>query len=78
MESELDFRTHLHNGDPLIQERLNETEFPDQSFASLARQIISEANERKRYVARTYRALLKLHPDFRRQLDTAEPGWSKW
>jgi hypothetical protein len=61
-----------------ITERLNATEFPDQGFASLARQIINEANERKRYVAQTYRALLKSRPDFREQLDAAEPGWSKW
>jgi hypothetical protein len=61
-----------------ITERLNATEFPDQGFASLARQIINEANERKRYVAQTYRALLKSRPEFREQLDAAEPGWSKW
>jgi len=42
-----------------ITERLNVTEFPDQQFPSLARQIIHDANERKRYVAKTYRALLK-------------------
>jgi hypothetical protein len=61
-----------------ITERLNETEFPDQGFASLARQIINEANDRKRYVAGTYRALLRSNPDFSQQLDAAEPGWSKW
>jgi hypothetical protein len=55
-----------------ITERLNATEFPDQGFASLARQIIYEANERKRYVAQTYRALLKSRPEFREQLDAAE------
>ena len=61
-----------------ITERLNATEFPDQQFASLARQIIHDANERKRYVAQTYRALLQSRPDFLQQLDAAEPGWSKW
>jgi hypothetical protein len=61
-----------------ITERLNATEFPDQHFASLARQIIRDANERKRYVARIYRDLLKSRPDIRQQLDAAEPGWSKW
>jgi hypothetical protein len=61
-----------------ITEWLNMTEFPDQGFASLARQIINEANERKRYLAQTYRALLRSHPDFKRQLDVAEPDWSKW
>jgi len=58
-----------------ITDRLNEAEFPDQGFATLARQIINEANEHKRYVAETYRALLQSHPDFYHQL---EPGWSKW
>jgi hypothetical protein len=61
-----------------ITDRLNATEFPDQHFASLARQIIHEANERKRYVAKIYRELLKSRPDIRQQLDAAEPGWSKW
>ena len=61
-----------------ITDRLNATGLPDQGFASLARQIICEANERKRYVAQTYRALLKSRPEFREQLDASEPGWSKW
>jgi hypothetical protein len=61
-----------------ITERLNATEFPDQRFASLARQIIRDANERKRHVAQIYRELLKSRSDMRQQLDSAEPGWSKW
>jgi len=61
-----------------ITERLNAAQFPDQGLASLARQIIHDANDRKRYVAQTYRALLQSHPGFRQQLDAAEPGWSKW
>jgi hypothetical protein len=61
-----------------ITRRLNATEFPDQGFARLAREVISEANERKHYVARIYRSVLQVRPSFREQLDALEPGWSDW
>jgi len=61
-----------------ITDRLNATEFPDQGFAYLARQVIKSANDRKRYVAEIYRKLLQLRPDLREQIDTSQPGWSNW
>lgn len=61
-----------------VTDRLNATEFPDQGFAQLARQIIQVADGRKHYIANVYRGLIKLHPELRAELDTSQPGWSKW
>jgi len=61
-----------------LTNRLNATEFPDQGFAYLARQVVNAANQRKRYVAALYRKLLQLRPDFKTNIDESQPGWSNW
>ena len=48
-----------------VTDRLNATEFPDQGFAQLARQIIQAADGRKHYIANVYRGLIKLHAELR-------------
>ena len=47
-----------------ITERLNATEFPDQAFASLARQIIHDANERNGTLLKAIGPCLNIAPRF--------------
>jgi hypothetical protein len=61
-----------------ITDRLNATEYPDQSMAALARKVVQSADDRKHYVARTYRSLLMQRPDLRSKLDRSAPGWMNW
>jgi hypothetical protein len=57
---------------------LNATQFPNQGFAATAREIIDACTERKRVIARTYRALLKDRPSLRQVFDLSQPGWDQW
>jgi hypothetical protein len=61
-----------------ITDRINSTQYPDQGIAMLARQVVQSADDRKRYVAKTYRSLLQLRPDLKSKLDQTSPGWIRW
>ena len=62
----------------LLTDRLNATQYPDPGIAALALQVIQAANARKRYIAQTYRDLLRQKPEFQAVVDKASPGWSRW
>lgn len=61
-----------------IAARLNATEFPDQGFARMAREVIEATVARKHAIARSYRQILAVRPALRPQLDAANPGWQNF
>lgn len=61
-----------------IAARLNATEFPDQGFARMAREVIETTVARKRAIARSYRRILAVRPALGPQLDAANPGWQNF
>ncbi|HEY6946104.1 MAG TPA: hypothetical protein VI431_13260 [Candidatus Acidoferrum sp.] len=61
-----------------ITDRLNATQYPDPGLSALARAVIRTADDRKHYVAQTYRKFLQQRPDLRGRFDKAQPGWNRW
>jgi len=61
-----------------ITDRLNATQYPDPGLSTLAWAVIRSADDRKHYVAQTFRKFLQLRPDLRGRLDKAQPGWNRW
>ena len=58
-----------------ITRELNVRQFPNQQAARFAAEIIRAAAARKRYIARTYRDLVRQRPDIKPSLDRLQPGW---
>lgn len=61
-----------------LTDRLNATPFGDQGWARAARELIQQADGRKRLLARYYRDLVAKNPALAPELDKSQPGWRQW